>query len=138
MLDKPPSGEEEESADGVERGVDRRKIRDAHGAEPRPASTALIVFITNHPNPLHSAKRKTNIATTPHEKATPAITVVASESLVITRHPAQAKEGAAVKRPAKHETKSVFTREKLASAADQSKPPVTKGKSGVPAACRSE
>jgi hypothetical protein len=90
MLDEPPSGEEEESADGVERGVDRRKIRDAHCAEPCPASTALIVFITNHPNPLHSAKRKTNMANTPHEKATPAITVVASESLVITRHPAQA------------------------------------------------
>jgi hypothetical protein len=38
------------------------------------------------------------MANTPHEKATPAITVVASESLVITRHPAQAHAGALSRR----------------------------------------
>jgi len=88
--------------------------------------------MTNQPNPLHNAKRKTNMATTPQEKANPAITVAAAASSLKTRQPAQAQEGAAVKRPAMHEIMSVFTRTKLASAAVQSKPPVTKGKSGVP------
>jgi hypothetical protein len=54
--------------------------------------------MTNHPSPLQRAKRKASMTTTPHEKAKPAMTVVASASSLITRQPAHAHAGALSRR----------------------------------------
>jgi hypothetical protein len=108
VLDEPPARHKKERAERVERGVDRRKVGDAHSAD-LPASTALIVLATNHPRPLQRRNMKISMKITPQENPNPAMTVVTSTSLPGSRQPAQAHAEALSRRVAKRTVRS-FTR----------------------------